>query len=104
MYGWIILGDAATKRVNGQEVVVTAGKSGDIGAVIKAWEDVERHRMLYELGNLGRLVDDALTRLQLPHVPDNREKHGAKATDNSGEPCTGAETAGANAKHPKGAA
>ncbi|AWS42249.1 hypothetical protein [Streptosporangium sp. 'caverna'] len=58
MYGWVILGDAATKRVNGQEVIVTAGTSGDIGSVIWAWEDAERHRMLYELGNLGRTVDD----------------------------------------------
>ncbi|MEV6864987.1 hypothetical protein AB0M44_28755 [Streptosporangium subroseum] len=83
VYDWVILGDAATKRVNGQEVVVTAGKPGDIGAVIKAWEDTERHQMLYELGNLARLVDDALTRLQLRHIPDNREKHGAKTTDNN---------------------
>ncbi|GAA3518444.1 hypothetical protein FHR32_006162 [Streptosporangium album] len=73
MYGWVILGDAATKRVNGQEVVVTAGKPGDIGAVIRAWEDAERHRMLYELGNLARLVDAAMTRLQLHHrTPDGR--------------------------------
>ncbi|WP_406311274.1 hypothetical protein OHA77_20835 [Streptosporangium sp. NBC_01639] len=67
MYGWVILGDTATKRVNGQEVIITAGKSGDIGVAIRAWEDAERHRMLYELGNLGRLVDAAMTRLQLHH-------------------------------------
>jgi hypothetical protein len=67
VYGWVILGDAATKRVNGQEVVVTAGKSGDIGVAIRAWEDAERHRMLYELGNLGRMVDAAPARLQVHH-------------------------------------
>ncbi|WP_440069779.1 hypothetical protein [Streptosporangium sp. OZ121] len=67
MYGWVILGDAATKRANGQEVIVTVGKSGDIGSAIRAWEDAERHRMLYELGNLGRLVDAALARLQGHH-------------------------------------
>ncbi|GAA4192818.1 hypothetical protein GCM10022252_34830 [Streptosporangium oxazolinicum] len=64
MHGWVILGDAATKRVNGQEIIVTAGRSGDLGAAIKAWEDEERHRMLYELGNLGRLVNAALDRLR----------------------------------------
>ncbi|WP_371779824.1 hypothetical protein [Streptosporangium subroseum] len=82
MYGWIILGDAATKRVNGQEVVVTAGTSGDIGAVIKAWEDAERHRMLHELGNLGRLVDEAMTCLQLHHrTPNSRGKHAPETDD-----------------------
>ncbi|GAA0825467.1 hypothetical protein ACFQVD_19195 [Streptosporangium amethystogenes subsp. fukuiense] len=101
MYGWVILGDAATKRVNGQEVIITAGKSGDLGAAIRAWEDGERHRMVYELGNLGRLVDDAMTRLQLRQS----QKRTVKTADvNSCEPCAGAETAGANAKHPKGAA
>ncbi|WP_436757754.1 hypothetical protein [Streptosporangium sp. V21-05] len=64
MYGWVILGDAATKRVNGQEIVITAGRSGDLGAAIRAWEDNEHHRMVYELGNLGRLVNDALDRLR----------------------------------------
>ncbi|MEV0758230.1 hypothetical protein [Streptosporangium sp. NPDC050280] len=64
MYGWVILGDAATKRVNGQEIIITAGRSGNLGAAIKAWEDDERHRMLCELGNLGRLVNDALDRLR----------------------------------------
>ncbi|WP_157594725.1 hypothetical protein [Streptosporangium amethystogenes] len=29
---------------------------------IRAWEDAERHRMLYEPGNLGRLADAAMTR------------------------------------------
>ncbi|MER5644874.1 hypothetical protein [Streptosporangium sp. NPDC002524] len=67
VHGWVILGDAATKRTNGQEVIVTAGTSGDIGSAIRAWEDAERHRMLYELGNLGRLVDAALARLQGHH-------------------------------------
>jgi hypothetical protein len=82
VYGWIILGDAATKRVNGQEVVITAGKSGDIRAVIKAWEDAERHRMLYELGNLARLVDAAMTRLQLHHrAPGSRGKHVLETDD-----------------------
>jgi hypothetical protein len=79
VYGWIILGDAAIKRANGQEVVVTAGKPGDIGAVIKAWEDAERHRMLYELGNLGRLVDAAMTRLQFRHsTSGSRGEHAAE--------------------------
>ncbi|MER5643254.1 hypothetical protein [Streptosporangium sp. NPDC002524] len=64
MHGWVILGDAATKRVNGQEVVVIADRSGDLGAAIRAWEDDERRRMAYELGNLGRLVNDALDRLR----------------------------------------
>ena len=64
MYGWVILGKAATKRVNGQEVIVTAGRSGDLEAAIRAWEDGERQRMSYELGNLGRLVNDALDRLR----------------------------------------
>lgn len=64
VYGWVILGDVATKRVNGQEIIITAGKSGDLGAAIRAWEDGERHRMVYELGNLGRLVNDALDRLR----------------------------------------
>ncbi|GLX00991.1 hypothetical protein [Microtetraspora sp. NBRC 16547] len=82
MYGWIILSDAATKRVNGQEVIVTAGKSGDIGVVIKAWENAERHRMLYELGNLGRLVDEAMTHLQLRHrTPDSRERDSPESDD-----------------------
>ncbi|WP_329083494.1 hypothetical protein [Streptosporangium sp. NBC_01469] len=64
MYGWVILGNAATKRVNGQEIIIAAGKSGDLGTAIRAWEDKERHRMVYELGNLGRLVNDALDRLR----------------------------------------
>ncbi|MFF3444601.1 hypothetical protein [Streptosporangium sp. NPDC002721] len=64
MYGWVILGDAATKRVNGQEIIISAGKSGNLGAAIKAWEDKERHRMVHELGNLGRLVNEALDRLR----------------------------------------
>ncbi|WP_329083030.1 hypothetical protein [Streptosporangium sp. NBC_01469] len=64
VYGWVILGDAATKRVNSQEIIATAGKSGDLGAAIRAWEDDERHRMVHELGNLGRLVNDALDRLR----------------------------------------
>ncbi len=64
MHGWVILGNAATKRVNGQEIVITAGRSGDLGAAIRAWEDDERHRMAYELGNPGRLVNDALDRLR----------------------------------------
>ncbi|MER6178881.1 hypothetical protein [Streptosporangium sp. NPDC001681] len=64
MYGWIILGNVATKRVNGQEIIITAGMSGNLGAAIRAWEDNERHRMVYELGNLGRLVNDALDRLR----------------------------------------
>ncbi|WP_344918736.1 hypothetical protein [Streptosporangium oxazolinicum] len=82
MHGWVILGDAATKRVNGQEVVVTADKSGDIGSVIRAWEEAERHRMLYELGNLGRLVDAAITRLQLHHrTPGSRGKHPLRTDD-----------------------
>ncbi|MFC7604654.1 hypothetical protein ACFQVD_31550 [Streptosporangium amethystogenes subsp. fukuiense] len=82
VYGWVILGDAATKRVNGQEVVIAAGKSGDIGVAIRAWEDAERHRMLYELGNLGRLVDAAMTRLQLHHrTPGGRGKHVPKTDD-----------------------
>ncbi|MGS2645033.1 hypothetical protein [Streptosporangium sp. G12] len=82
MYGWVILGDAATKRVNGQEVIVTAGKSGDIGVAIKAWEDAERHRMLYELGNLGRLVDAAMARLQVHHrTSDSRGKHVLRTDD-----------------------
>ncbi|WP_433363068.1 hypothetical protein [Streptosporangium sp. CA-115845] len=77
MHGWIIVGDAATKRVNGKEVIVTAGKSGDIRSVIRAWENAERHRMLYELGNLGRLVDAALTRLQSHHRTPG--SHGKRA-------------------------
>ncbi|MGJ6969814.1 hypothetical protein ACSDR0_48880 [Streptosporangium sp. G11] len=82
VYGWVILGDAATKRVNGKEVVVTAGKSGDVGSVIRAWEEAERHRMLYELGNLGRLVDAALARLQVHHhTPDSRGKHVLRTDD-----------------------
>ncbi|MEU4535708.1 hypothetical protein AB0G15_12685 [Streptosporangium sp. NPDC023825] len=82
MYGWVILGDAATKRVNGQEVIVTVGKSGDIRAAIRAWEDAERHRMLYELGNLGRLVDEAITRLQFRHQdPGSRGNHTLKTCD-----------------------
>ncbi|WP_413224953.1 hypothetical protein [Streptosporangium longisporum] len=82
VYGWVILGDAATKRVNGQEVVVTAGKSGDIGVAIRAWEDAERHRMLYELGNLGRLVDAAMARLQVHHrTSGNRGKHAPETGD-----------------------
>ncbi|WP_440104573.1 hypothetical protein [Streptosporangium sp. H16] len=64
MYGWVILGDAATKRVNGQEIIITAGRSGNLGAAIRAWEDNERHRMVHELGNLGRLVNEALDRLR----------------------------------------
>lgn len=64
VYGWIILGNVATKRVNGQEIIITAGMSGNLGAAIRAWEDNERHRMVYELGNLGRLVNDALDRLR----------------------------------------
>ncbi|MEU4407704.1 hypothetical protein AB0F88_24565 [Streptosporangium sp. NPDC023963] len=82
VYGWVILGDAATKRANGQEVIVTAVKSGDIGVVIRAWEDAERHRMLYELGNLGRLVDAALARLQAHHhTSDSRGKHMLRTDD-----------------------
>ncbi|WP_440071397.1 hypothetical protein [Streptosporangium sp. OZ121] len=82
MYGWVILGDAATKRVNGKEVVVTVGKSGDIGSAIRAWEDAERHRMLYELGNLGRLVDAAMARLQVHHrTSDSRGKHTLQTDD-----------------------
>lgn len=81
VYGWVILGDAATKRVNGQEVIVTAGKSGDIGVAIKAWEDAERHRMLYELGNLGRLVDAALARLQGHHRTPGSHGKRAPQTD-----------------------
>ncbi|MFF3437557.1 hypothetical protein [Streptosporangium sp. NPDC002721] len=81
MHGWVILGDAATKRANGQEVVVTVGKSGDIGSAIRAWEDAERHRMLYELGNLGRLVDAALTRLQVHHRTSNSRGNHVLRTD-----------------------
>ncbi|MER6824841.1 hypothetical protein ABT352_02475 [Streptosporangium sp. NPDC000563] len=81
MHGWIIVGDAATKRVNGKEVIVTAGKSGDIRSVIRAWEDAERHRMLYELGNLGRLVDAALARLQSHRTPGSRGKHAPQTDD-----------------------
>ncbi|MEU4540057.1 hypothetical protein AB0G15_34975 [Streptosporangium sp. NPDC023825] len=64
VHGWVILGDAVTKRVNGQEIIITAGKSGDLGMAIRAWEDNERHRMAHELGNLGRLVNDASDRLR----------------------------------------
>ncbi|WP_440101263.1 hypothetical protein [Streptosporangium sp. H16] len=82
MHGWVILGDAATKRANGQEVIVTVGKSGDIGSAIRAWEDAERHRMLYELGNLGRLVDAAMARLQGHHRPQGSHgKHTLQTDD-----------------------
>ncbi|MEU8382096.1 hypothetical protein [Streptosporangium sp. NPDC048865] len=64
MHGWVILGDAATKRVNGQEVIVTAHRFGSLDTAIRAWEDNERRRMVHELGNLGRLVNDALDRLR----------------------------------------
>ncbi|WP_440073806.1 hypothetical protein [Streptosporangium sp. OZ121] len=64
MYGWVILGDAATKRVNGQEIIITAHRFGTLDAAIRAWEDNERHRMAHELGNLGHLVNDTLDRLR----------------------------------------
>ncbi len=52
--------------VNGQDVIVTTGGSGDIRVAIRAWEESERHRLLHDLANLARLVDGALTRPQ-PH-------------------------------------
>lgn len=82
VYGWIILGDVAMKRVNGQEVVVMAGRAGDIEAVIKAWEDTDRRRMLYGLGSLARLADAAMTRLRLHHrTPNGRGKHAPETGD-----------------------
>ncbi|WP_329425978.1 hypothetical protein OG339_37625 [Streptosporangium sp. NBC_01495] len=73
VYGWVILDDtAATKRVNGQDVIVTTGGSGDIRVAVRAWEDSEHHRLLRDLANLARLVDGALTRPQLHHTPNDR--------------------------------
>ncbi|GAA5041151.1 hypothetical protein HNP84_002416 [Thermocatellispora tengchongensis] len=74
MNGWIIVGDLATKRVNGRDVIVKAGKSGDIQAAIRAWEETDRRRMLSDLGSVGRLVDKALTRMNASG-PSRRIEH-----------------------------
>ncbi|WP_329425985.1 hypothetical protein OG339_37665 [Streptosporangium sp. NBC_01495] len=68
----VILDDTAPKRVNGQDVIITVGGSGDIRVAIRDWEKSERHRLLRDLANLARLVDGALTRLQLQHTPNDR--------------------------------
>ncbi|GAA4195550.1 hypothetical protein GCM10022252_41570 [Streptosporangium oxazolinicum] len=63
-YGWIVLGEMAMKTINGRDVIVMA-KPDDIREAIAAREAVERQRMLSDLGNLARLVDGAMTRLQI---------------------------------------
>lgn len=62
-YGWVVLGEMAIK-VNGEDAVVVA-KGGDIRTSIAAREVAERQRMLHDLGNLARLVDGAMDRLQI---------------------------------------
>lgn len=62
-YGWVVLDEMAIK-VNGGDAMVVA-KAGDVRAAIAAREVAERQRMLRDLGNLARLVDGAMDRLQV---------------------------------------
>ncbi|GAA4199358.1 hypothetical protein GCM10022252_50980 [Streptosporangium oxazolinicum] len=64
---WHILGDMATRRVNGQEVEVKVAGFPGIHAAIEDWETRERARQVRDLRELGRLVDGAIARLQTRH-------------------------------------
>ncbi|WP_433256316.1 hypothetical protein ACQPYK_17090 [Streptosporangium sp. CA-135522] len=72
MSDWDIIGKLATRRVNGQEVMLTAQTPQELPGVITAWERAERQRMLRDLGELGRLVDGAMMRLQVSYTADSR--------------------------------
>lgn len=68
MSGWHVLGDMATRRVNGRDVRITTGDFPSIQAAIESWEVGERARQAHDLREMGRLVDSAIARLQRHHA------------------------------------
>ncbi|WP_433245346.1 hypothetical protein ACQPYK_43275 [Streptosporangium sp. CA-135522] len=72
MSDWHILCGVATRRVNGQDVRIKAGNHSSIEAAIEAWESEERARQVRDLAELGRLVNAAMTRLQVRYTAASR--------------------------------
>lgn len=69
---WDIVGRVALRQVNGQTVVLTPGRFATIEAAIQDWEDRERARMDHDLKELGKLVDGAMTRIQVRYTSASR--------------------------------
>ncbi|MDP9847563.1 hypothetical protein [Streptosporangium lutulentum] len=55
----------AVREGTGQHITVAARQAKDVPAVIRDWEKLDRARMLHDLGELGRLVDQALAKVKM---------------------------------------
>ena len=61
---WDIVGGVTLRQVNGEQVMITSGRFGDLEAAVKDWEAKEALRQHQSVEELGELVDAALDRMQ----------------------------------------